>query len=130
MEHLEMQGHATAVFPDRHAVRVVIDQLAQAGFSRDDISVVMSEATHDVDSPDSGTTAVLRAIVAGLLHVASGLVAAGPLAMAFAEQRFPDEMTRQLEQGGILVGVRSVDSRAELAARILELSGGAVPHAA
>ena len=38
-----MTTHATALFADRHAAHAAVEQLVQAGFSRDEISVVMSE---------------------------------------------------------------------------------------
>jgi hypothetical protein len=42
-----MMTHATALFADRHTIHAAVDQLAQAGFSRDAISLVMSEGTHE-----------------------------------------------------------------------------------
>ncbi|MCL2449304.1 MAG: hypothetical protein FWD17_10175 [Polyangiaceae bacterium] len=42
-----MMTHATALFADRHTIHAALEQLAQAGFSRDAISLVMSEGTHE-----------------------------------------------------------------------------------
>jgi len=88
-----MQTHATALFADRHAAHAAVEQLVQAGFPRDDISIVMSADTHEREfgmlTPErSGVRharhgGVLGAIVSGLVLLASpgGLPirAAGPL---------------------------------------------------
>jgi hypothetical protein len=91
-----MQRHATALFADRHAAHAAVEQLVQAGFPRDAISVVMTEDTHErefgpLGSERSGVrparhTGVLGAIVSSLVELAwpSGpaLRAAGPLVAA------------------------------------------------
>jgi hypothetical protein len=90
-----MQTHATALFADRHAAHAAIEQLVQAGFPRDEISIVMSEDTHEREfgslyAERSGVrprpNGVLGSIVTGLVALASpgGLAvrAAGPLALA------------------------------------------------
>lgn len=72
--------HATALFADRHTTHAALEQLAQAGFSRDAISLVMSEETHQRDFGDArakhrkqsgvrrlGAGGVLGAIVPGLV---------------------------------------------------------------
>jgi hypothetical protein len=88
-----MPTHVTALFGDRHAARAAVEQLVQAGFPRDAISVVMSESTHEREfglssSEQSGIravrpTGVLGAIVSRLVALASSngfaLRAAGPL---------------------------------------------------
>jgi hypothetical protein len=42
-----MQMHATALFADRHSAHAAVEQLAQAGFARDEVSIAMSEDTHE-----------------------------------------------------------------------------------
>jgi len=91
-----MPTHATALFGDRHAAHAAVEQLVQAGFTRDAISVLMSESTLErefgVTGPDSEEssgvrsarpTGILGAIVAGLVVLAPpcglSLRAAGPL---------------------------------------------------
>ncbi len=71
-----MLTHATALFADRHTARAALEQLAQAEFPRDAISVAMSEETHQREfanppSEESGVrplhhVGVLGAIVASL----------------------------------------------------------------
>jgi hypothetical protein len=96
-----MQSYATALFSDRHAAHAAVEQLVQAGFPRDTISLVMSEDTHEREfhSPTSEPSGlrstprqqpwqagVLGAIVASLVALASpgraALRAAGPLVAA------------------------------------------------
>src|SRR5947209_7388092 len=93
-----MQTNATALFADRHAAHAAVEQLVQAGFPRDTISVVMSEDTHErefgpLESERSGVRPARHAGVLGA--IASGLVAlvwpgglalraAGPLAPPLA----------------------------------------------
>jgi hypothetical protein len=91
-----MQTHATALFADRHAAHAAVEQLVQAGFPRDAISVVMTEDTHErefgaLGSERSGVrparhSGVLGAIVSGLVALASpgglALRGAGPLVAA------------------------------------------------
>jgi hypothetical protein len=92
-----MPTHATALFGDRHAAHAAIEQLVQAGFPRDTISLLMSESTHEREfsSPSSERSGlrptrpagVLGAIVSGLVDVPSSrggfaLRVAGPLVRA------------------------------------------------
>jgi hypothetical protein len=49
-----MPMHASALFADRHSAHAAVEQLAQAGFARDEVTVAMSEATHE---REFGTTA-------------------------------------------------------------------------
>src|ERR1700730_11835171 len=42
-----MPTHATALFADRHTVHAAVEQLVQAGFPRDAISMGLSESTHE-----------------------------------------------------------------------------------
>jgi hypothetical protein len=101
-----MQTHATALFADRHAAHAAVEQLVQAGFPRDAISVVMTEGTHEREFGALGCepssvgparrtgarqTGVLVAIVAGLVSLAGpgglALRAAGPLVAALLRAR-------------------------------------------
>ncbi|MDM7913965.1 MAG: general stress protein [Candidatus Eisenbacteria bacterium] len=93
----------TAVFKSRAAASEAVEDLVDAGFSRDDISVLMSDETRGREfAVETGTKAaegattggitggILGAIAAGLAAVGAvvipgvGLVAAGPLVAALA----------------------------------------------
>jgi hypothetical protein len=147
-----MAVHATALFADRHAAHVAVEQLVQAGFARDAISVVMSEDTHEREYGDaridkSGVrparyVGVLGTIVSGLVaHSASdgprlrvggplvtALVQAGALmaalvAVGLAEQD-AHAVHRGLRLGSIVVGVHGTGERARVAMKLLALAGG------
>ena len=91
-----MPTRTAALFSDRHTAHAAVEQLVQAGFPRDAISIVMSETTHEREfgSPSSEQSGlrliripgVLGAIVAGLVSLPSiggvALRAAGPLSGA------------------------------------------------
>jgi hypothetical protein len=117
-----MPTHVTALFADRHAAHAAIEQLVQAGFPRDAISLVLSPVTYDrefgvptrpVDPDDSGIrsarpSGVLGAIVATLVAVAwpSGFAvrAAGPFAPVFvrtSEGFGAGELTASLSAAGL-----------------------------
>ena len=93
----------TGIFGTRASAEMAVDQLVNAGFSRDDVSVMMSDAprgrefaiTEDSKAPEGAATGaavggVLGAIAAGLVSVGIiaipgiGLVAAGPIIAALA----------------------------------------------
>lgn len=93
----------TALFPDRAAAELAVDRLVDSGFSRDDVSVLMSDATRgrefgvttDSKAPEGAATGaaiggVLGAVAAGLIAIGViaapgiGLVAAGPIIAALA----------------------------------------------
>jgi hypothetical protein len=148
-----MQTHATALFADRHSAHAAVDQLAQAGFARDEISVAMSEDTHEREfgatpstssgarlTPTSG--GVLSAIVATLapfstpggaaLRVGgplqSSLFRAGALSVALIAVGMAEPEASAVRDGllggSIVVGVHADSDRAELAMQLLELAGG------
>jgi hypothetical protein len=75
-----MSTHVIAIFADRHAVHAAIEQLVQAGFTRDAISLLMSENTHESqfggESTEGSGVSTIRA--AGVLG-----------AMASAMVKFP-----------------------------------------
>lgn len=155
-----MTAHATALFADRHAAHMAVEQLVQAGFPRDAISVVMTEDTHEREfggppsSDRSGVRprqGVLATIVAGLavLARAEGLVlrAAGPLMAATLRVGEPCALSAALvaaglaehearcfdegvRGGSIALCVHAAGDRLGLARQLLELSGGAAPRAA
>jgi len=153
-----MQTHATALFADRHSAHAAVEQLAQAGFPRDAIDLVMSEDTHEREfgsaSPDrSGVriaraAGVLGAIVASLVPFAragqSMLRVGGPLAVALTRagtlfaalvasglgQAEALAVDAGIRSGAIVVGVQADAERAKLAMQLLELSGGAALQAA
>lgn len=98
-----MSKFMTAIYEDRRTAEVAVDRLVQAGFSRDDISVLMSDGTRGRDfSMEQSTKApegaasggaiggTLGAIAAGLAAVGTiatggaGIVAAGPIVAALA----------------------------------------------
>ena len=152
--------HATALFADRHTAHTAVEQLVQAGFPRDAISVVMTEDTHErefgeVASDRSGVRAarpagVLGAILGGLVSLTrtGGLIlrAAGPLvpAMLLAGDGalVASLVSAGLDAhealffhdgvcaGSIAVGVLAEPERMRLALQLLALSGGAALQAA
>jgi hypothetical protein len=149
-----MQMHATALFADRHSAHAAVEQLAQAGFARDEVSVAMSEDTHErefgtlpstrsgVRPAPSAAGGVLTAIVASLaLFTTPGgtalrvggplrgaLLRAGALSVALFAVGMAEPEARAvrdgLMNGGIVVGVHASSDRAALAKQLLELSGG------
>lgn len=152
--------HATALFADRHTAHTAVEQLVQAGFPRDAISVVMTEDTAEREFGDSfsersGVRAtraggVLGNIVTGLVSLtrSGGLIlrAAGPLvtAMLLASDGalLTSLVSAGLEEhealfvhdglcaGSIAVGVQAEPERMRLALQLLALSGGAPLQAA
>jgi len=78
-----MPTHATALFADRHSAHAAVEQLAQAGFARDELTVAMAEGAHEREFGASAgrssgigrvgaaryTSGVLPAIVASLRAV-------------------------------------------------------------
>lgn len=152
--------HVTALFADRHTAHAAVEQLVQAGFPRDAISVVMTEDTHerefgDLTSERSGVrttrqNGVLSTIVAGLVSLtrAGGLMlrAAGPLVAAMLlagdgalvaslvraglEEHEAHFVHEGLRAGSIAVCVQADAERLRLALELLALSGGAALKAA
>lgn len=152
--------HATALFADRHTAHTAVEQLVQAGFPRDAISVVMTEDTHEREfgealSERSGLRAarpngVLGAIVGGLvsltrtggviLRAAGPLVPAmllagdGALVAALVSAGLAEHealfVHDGLFAGAIAVGVLADPDRMRLALQLLALSGGAALQAA
>jgi hypothetical protein len=148
-----MPTYTTALFADRHSAHAAVEQLVQAGFPRDDISIVMSESTYEREfggppSDVSGVrpvrpTGVLGAILSGLIvlpsHGGVTLRAAGPLvgpvrrapgepgALSDAEVHF---LTEGMSAGLILIGVQAEGDRVRMASQLLELSGGSGLQAA
>jgi hypothetical protein len=112
-----MPTHATALFAGSHTAHAAVEQLVQAGFTRDAISLVLSESTHQrefgsASSEQSGIrltrSGVLNAIVSGLVVLSSpngpALRAAGPLVGAFrraAEGESPRALTAAFEADGL-----------------------------
>ena len=148
-----MQMHATALFADRHSAHAAVEQLAQAGFARDEVSVAMSEDTHEREfgtlpstrsgiRPAPSAGGVLTAIVAGLavfttpgdtaLRVGGplrgALLRAGALSVALFAVGMAEPEARAVRDGllngGIVVGVHASSDRVALASQLLELSGG------
>jgi hypothetical protein len=155
-----MPNHAIALFADRHAAHAAVEQLVQAAFTRDAISVVMTEDTYEREfgAPVSdgamlrpNRTGVLSAIVAGLAVLTRpggvALRAAGPLVAAMLEAGEGWSVSAALVAAGlheheallldegvrgssIAVSVQASTERAPLAQKLLELSGGAALQAA
>jgi hypothetical protein len=138
---------------------MAVEQLVQAGFTRDAISIVMTEDTHEREfgsppSERSGVKArqgVLFTIVAGVavLSRTEGLAlrAAGPLMGALLRAGEPWALSAVLvasglgetearsfdegvQGGSIALSVHASGERIGLARQLLELSGGAPPRAA
>jgi hypothetical protein len=154
-----MEMNATALFADRHSAHAAVEQLAQAGFARDEMSVAMSEETHEREfgalpsmqsgiRPAHSAGGVLTAIVAGLAVFTTagvtGLRVSGPLcrallragalsvallAVGMAEPEV-QAVRYALLNGSIVVGVHASRDRVALASQLLELSGGETLQAA
>lgn len=152
--------HATALFADRHTAHAAVEQLVQAGFPRDAISVVMTEDTHEREfgealSERSGVRAarsggVLGTILGGLVSLtrSGGLIlrAAGPLVPALLLARDGALVASLVSAGlgahealfvhdgvcagSIAVGVLADPERMRLALQLLALSGGVALQAA
>jgi hypothetical protein len=152
----------TGLYHSRSSAELATEELMKAGFSPEDISVLMSETTQgrefairkSTKAPEGAATGatiggVLGAIAAGLAAVGTlaipgvNLVAAGPIVAALTglgagaatggitgalvglglpehEAKF---YHKELEGGGILVGVYVHDDRVKLAREILEATG-------
>lgn len=157
-----MSKLVTAIFNSRTAAEQAVDELVKSGFSREDISLLMSDTTRGrefamqktskvPEGAAAGMTVggVIGAVAAGLAAVGTiaipglALVAAGPLVAAIAglgagaaaggltgaliglglpehEAKFFD---KEIEKGGILVGVYAHDDRGKLAREILDAAG-------
>ncbi|KAA0575224.1 hypothetical protein [Azospirillum sp. Sh1] len=145
-----------ALFSTRAGFDRAVEALLAAGFDRADLSVLASHASLDVADPKGKprdealtglvgelkyafplTTAGLIAIVGGPIEAAlAALVAAGVGGAAIKDyldeltsHPKPDEFTRALEAGGVILWVRveSPDREAQAAA-LLEREGGANVH--
>lgn len=98
-----MATEVSAIYKDRRAAQLTVDRLLESDFARDDISVLMSDATRgrkfSIEAQSKAPEGVaaggsvggaLGAIVAGLVAVGVvaapglGLVAAGPILAALA----------------------------------------------
>jgi hypothetical protein len=154
-----MQMPAKALFADRHSAHAAVEQLAQAGFGRDDVSVAMSDETHDREFGPSLSTrsgvhpaphagGVLGSIVAGLAPVTmsggirlkiggpllDAVIRSGALPAALLAVGLVVSEARAvgdgLLNGNIVVGVHASSDRSALAMQLLELSGGEALQAA
>jgi hypothetical protein len=153
-----MHMHATALFADRHSAHAAIEQLAQAGFGRDELSIAMSEDTHEREfGPSSSSrsgvrlapySGVLGAIVTGLAVFAApgatalrvggplmgALLRAGALSLALFAVGMAEREVRAVHDGllngNIVVGVHARSDRVGLALELLKLSGGEALKAA
>jgi hypothetical protein len=137
-----MPTHIAALFSDRHAAHAAVEQLAQAGFGRDEMTVALSEEAFEREfgaasgrssgiRPAPYAGGVLPAIVSGLkaIDVAEGasLRAAGPLldplrrvrslSAALSELGVTDREARAigaaLKNGQIVVGVHDNGDKSE-----------------
>lgn len=144
--------HATALFADRHSTHAAIEQLAQAGFARHELSIAMSEDTHEREfGPSSPTrsgvrlapySGVLGAMVSSLAVFATPgamalrvggpltgiLLRAGALSLGLFAAGMEEQEARAIHDGlvhgDIVVGVHAHNDRAGLAIQLLRLSGG------
>jgi hypothetical protein len=152
----------TGIFTSRTRAEQAVDELMRAGFSPEDVSLLMSESTRgrefaikrSTKAPEGAATGaaiggVIGAVAAGLAAVASitvpglAIVAAGPLVAALAglgagaaaggltgaliglgvpenEAKF---YAKEIEKGGILVGVYAHDDKVEVARDVLNAAG-------
>src|SRR5215471_8235705 len=127
----------TGVFRTRAAAERAIDELVHFGFSRDDVSLLMSDATIGgvIGAIAAGLVALGIIVVPGLGLVAAGPVvatlaglgagaAAGGLTGALIGLGLPEREARfyneEVERGGILVGVYTHDDRIAQAKKILD----------
>jgi hypothetical protein len=97
-----MPTHVTALFADRHSVNAAVEQLVQAGFTRDAISVLMSETTHEREFGSSAERSGLRktrpvgvfagivAALVKLLPIRNGVALRGAGPLAGAMSRFSE----------------------------------------
>ncbi len=80
-----MSNLVTAIFNSRSQAEMAVDELLKAGFSRDDVSLLMSESTRGREFAVKKTTKVPEAAAAGMTvggvigAVAAGLAAVGTL---------------------------------------------------
>jgi hypothetical protein len=132
-----MALHVTALFNDRLTAHAAIEQLVQAGFPRDVISVVMSERTHDREvamrsgvrsasgAPPSSSRSggVLASIVVSLVEMGEGILGVGPLAAPGALDGGLEHL-EHVRAGALLVAVTTAHDTAQLARQVLELAGG------
>jgi len=97
-----MPTHVTALFADRHSVNAAVEQLVQAGFTRDAISVLMSESTHEREFGSTaersgvrttrpvGVFAGIIAALVKLLPMRNGVALRGAGPLAGAMSRVPE----------------------------------------
>jgi hypothetical protein len=134
-----MTTQVTALFDDRFSAHAAVEQLVQAGFARDELSLLMSESTYTREfALKSGNGGVLGALVAGLTALGPSLMAAGPIVSVIATGGSLDsalatagippheakEIAERLQKDGILAFVAATGDRAHLAGQLLELAGG------
>ncbi|MGD0674682.1 MAG: hypothetical protein ABSC94_04645 [Polyangiaceae bacterium] len=154
-----MPTHATALFARRHTAHAAVEQLVQAGFARNEISLAMADRTHEREFATEAAptrsgirilrhTGVLAALVAELTAVAvtdgCSLRVGGPLARAIADSgglaaalvgsglvsAEANAVVARVEAGSIVVAVHATEPRLALAVELLELSGGVTLAAA
>jgi len=118
---------ATAVFGDRHSAHAAVEQLVQAGFPRDALSVVVSEDTFAREFGGPGAASgeksgiipvrpagVLTALVGGLVSVAAPggppIRATGPLFPSLHEN--PGDAQATLSARLVQAGVPDLEARA------------------
>jgi hypothetical protein len=122
-----MTTQVTALFDDRFTAHAAVEQLVQAGFARDELSLVMSEEVYAREfALKSGSGGVLGALVASLAALDGGVMATGPILRELARggAATAKAIEDSLQYGGILAFVLATGDRASLAAKLLELSGG------
>lgn len=134
-----MASLVTGIFRSRASAELAVDRLLDGGFSREDVSVLMTEETRgrdfavetDSKAPEGAATGaavggVLGAIAAGLVSVGIialpgvGLVAAGPIIAALAGAGAGGAAGGLL---GALVGAGIPEHEAKLYSQELEQGG-------
>ena len=134
----------TGLFKTRVAAEAAVDAIIKRGYTRDDISVLMSDATKSKEfAIETGSRAgegagiggavggAVGAVIAALAAVGTnialpglGLVVAGPLVAALAGAGIPEHRAKvydaSLRAGGILIGIEAkTDEEAEALEKLL-----------
>src|ERR671938_422103 len=97
----------TGLFKSRAAAEAAVDALIKRGYTRDDISVLMSDATKNKEfAIESGTRAADGAAVGGAVGGAAGGLIGALVGAGIPEHR-AKVYDAGIRGGGILIGVES-----------------------
>ena len=119
----------TGIFTSRVRAEQAVDELMRAGFATEDVSLLMSESTQGREfaikkSTKAPEAAATGAAVGGVLGAGA---AAGGLTGALVGLGIPEHeakfYAKEIEKGGILVGVYSHNDKVEVARDVLNAAG-------